>query len=150
MEPWIHQHIKNADLIDLQTVDQDQEIFSVPCLISYEKGVLFLHPLRSYDQSYINVKFNKNASIYIEDPNQTTGPMILLKGKLNMLKSQEKWNLLKQYWKNTFPFLQTYFDLQERYVHHGGDQSLLSFKPEQIIAWENPDIEPIKFNMEIL
>lgn len=150
MEPWIHQQIKSTVLIDLQTVNQDEEIFSVPCLTNYEKGVLFLHPLRSYDQSYINVKHNENASIHIQDPNQTTPSLILLKGNLKVLRSSEKWNMLKEYWKNIFPFLQTYFDLQERYVHHGTDQGLLSFKPVQIIAWENLDIAPIKLDLEIL
>ena len=65
MEPWVHQQIKSATLVDLQTVNQNEEIFSVPCLINYWKGILYLHPLRSYDQSYINLQYNENASIYI-------------------------------------------------------------------------------------
>ncbi|MCE7735006.1 MAG: hypothetical protein GPJ54_09025 [Candidatus Heimdallarchaeota archaeon] len=150
MEPWVHQQIKNANLIDLQTINKDNQIFSVPCLINYEKGILFLHPLRSYDQSYINVNHNEKASIHIQDHNRTLNPTILLKGKLNTTTFNEKWNLLRRYWINIFPFLQTYFDLQERYVHPGMDQALLSFKPSQIIAWENFGTEPIKIDMEIL
>ena len=86
MEPWVHQQIKNAVLIDLQTVNQDQEVFSVPCLISYDEGVSYLHPLRSYDQSYINVNHNDNASIYIEHTDSGTPSMILLKGNLKILE----------------------------------------------------------------
>ena len=150
MEPWVHQQIKNASLIDLQTVSLDKGVYSVPCLIYYEKGILFLHPLRNYDQSYTNVEKNDRGSIYIETSTSVQISSILMKGKLKIVQSQEKWSTLKQYWNNIYSFLGPYFDLQEHYIYPSLDQRLLSFKPDHIFAWENLGSEPIKFELEII
>ena len=150
MEPWVHQQIKNASIINLQTVNHDEEIFSVPCLIYYEKGILLLHPLRNYDHSYTNIENNEKGSISIEASKNDKVSSILLKGKLKIIQSSEKWIMLKKYWNSVYSFLGPYFDLQEHYVYPGMDQRLLSFKPDHIWAWENIESKPIKFELEII
>ncbi|MFV2015501.1 MAG: hypothetical protein ACC656_08750, partial [Candidatus Heimdallarchaeota archaeon] len=108
------------------------------------------HPLRYYDHSYINIQHNENASIRIEDVTQNSPYVILLKGKLKILRSREKWISLKYHWINIFPDLGTYFDVQERYIHPSMDQGLLFFKPVHISAWKNFELDPIKIDMEIV
>ncbi|OLS19438.1 MAG: hypothetical protein HeimC2_41180 [Candidatus Heimdallarchaeota archaeon LC_2] len=150
MEPWVHQQIKNASVMNLHTISHDDEIFSVPCLIHYEKGILFLHPLRNYDHCYNNIENNDKGSISIEVSLGEQISSILLKGKLQILHSSEKWTTLKLYWTSVYSFLGPYFDLQERYVLPSMNQRLLSFKPDQIWAWENIDSKPIKYELEII
>lgn len=150
MESWVHQQIKTTSLVYLQTFDLNEEIVSVPCLMRFERGILILHPLKNNDYSHINTIDDIKASIYIEDPTKKLPYFILLKGTLTLSRSKTQWESQKQNWKQIYPHLHTYFELQERYIQPSLDKELLYFKPNQILSWLDPETEPRSLDLEVI